>query len=31
MKLADLDVNTLEAILAVQWNRIIKKHEGPED
>lgn len=30
MKLADLDANTLEAIKAVRWDRIIEKHEGPE-
>jgi len=29
MKLADLDANTLEAIKAVRWDRIIEKHEGP--
>lgn len=31
MKLADLSTKTLEKIKSVQWDRIIEKHEGPED
>lgn len=31
MKIADLDQNCLAAIKSVRWDRIIEKHEGPED
>lgn len=31
MQLADLSPECLEAIKAVRWDRIIEKHEGPED
>lgn len=31
MKLADLSQDTLGAIKSVRWDRIIEKHEGPED
>ncbi len=31
MKLTDLDIDCLDAIKAVRWDRIIEKHEGPED
>ncbi|WP_008318644.1 hypothetical protein [Leptolyngbya sp. PCC 6406] len=31
MKLSDLDSSSLAAIKAVRWDRIIEKHEGPED
>lgn len=31
MKLADLDPECLAAIKTVRWDRIIEKHEGPED
>ncbi|MBD2498886.1 hypothetical protein [Nostoc sp. FACHB-280] len=31
MKIADLSVQTLEKIKLVRWDRIIEKHEGPED
>ncbi len=31
MKLADLSAETLEKIKSVRWDRIIEKHEGPED
>ncbi|MEA5569251.1 hypothetical protein [Anabaena sp. UHCC 0399] len=31
MKLSDLSTETLEKIKLVRWNRIIEKHEGPED
>jgi hypothetical protein len=31
MKLADLSQETLEKIKTVRWDRIIEKHEGPED
>ena len=31
MKLADLPPETLEKIQTVRWDRIIEKHEGPED
>lgn len=31
MKLSDLSTETLEKIKPVRWDRIIEKHEGPED
>ena len=31
MKLSDLSAQTLEKIKLVRWDRIIEKHEGPED
>ncbi len=31
MKLADLSSETLAKIRSVRWDRIIEKHEGPED
>jgi hypothetical protein len=31
MKLADLSPATLDKINALRWDRIIEKHEGPED
>jgi hypothetical protein len=31
MKLADLTLETLNRIKAVRWDRIIEKHEEPED
>ena len=31
MKLSDLSQETLEKIKSVRWDRIIEKHEGPED
>ncbi len=31
MKLLDLSTETLEKIKLVRWDRIIEKHEGPED
>ncbi|TRU85246.1 MAG: hypothetical protein EWV76_14780 [Microcystis novacekii Mn_MB_F_20050700_S1] len=31
MKFADLSSTALEKIQAVRWDRIIEKHEGPED
>mgnify|MGYP006310973151 CR=1 FL=1 len=31
MKLSDLDADTLAAIKSVRWDRIIEKHEGPEN
>jgi len=31
MKLSDLSAETLEKIKSVRWDRIIEKHEGPED
>ncbi|WP_414756553.1 hypothetical protein [Anabaena sp. CCY 9910] len=31
MKLSDLSSETLERIKSVRWDRIIEKHEGPED
>jgi hypothetical protein len=31
MKLADLSQETLDKIKSVRWDRIIEKHEGPED
>ncbi len=31
MKLANLSPETLEQIKLVRWDRIIEKHEGPED
>ncbi|MEH1922769.1 hypothetical protein [Nostoc sp.] len=31
MKLSDLSAESLEKIKAVRWDRIIEKHEGPED
>ena len=31
MKVADLSPELLETIKAVRWDRIIEKHEGPED
>lgn len=31
MKLVALSQETLEKIKSVQWDRIIEKHEGPED
>ena len=31
MKLAHLPPETLEKIQTVRWDRIIEKHEGPED
>lgn len=31
MRLADLSRETIEKIKAVRWDRIIEKHEGPED
>ncbi|MBD2503104.1 hypothetical protein [Anabaena azotica] len=31
MKLADLSAETLEKIKLVRWDRIIEKHEGPEN
>jgi hypothetical protein len=31
MKLSDLDADSLAAIKSVRWDRIIEKHEGPED
>jgi hypothetical protein len=31
MKLADLSSEILEKIKPVRWDRIIEKHEGPED
>jgi hypothetical protein len=30
MKFADLSSTALEKIQATRWDRIIKKHEGPE-
>lgn len=31
MKIADLSAETIEKIKLVRWDRIIEKHEGPED
>jgi hypothetical protein len=31
MKLSELSPETLEKIKSVRWDRIIEKHEGPED
>lgn len=31
MKLADLSTKTLDKIKSVRWDRIIEKHEGPEN
>ena len=31
MKLADLPLTTIEKIKTYRWDRIIEKHEGPED
>lgn len=31
MKLADLSTETLDKIKSVRWDRIIEKHEGPEN
>ncbi|MBH8573062.1 hypothetical protein I8752_08545 [Nostocaceae cyanobacterium CENA369] len=31
MKLSDLSTETLEKTKSVRWDRIIEKHEGPED
>ncbi|MDZ8188440.1 MAG: hypothetical protein RMX96_26735 [Nostoc sp. ChiSLP02] len=31
MKIADLSARTREKIKSVRWDRIIEKHEGPED
>jgi hypothetical protein len=31
MQLSDLDPDCLAAIKTVRWDRIIEKHEGPED
>lgn len=31
MQLADLSQETLDKIKSVRWDRIIEKHEGPED
>ncbi|RCJ42439.1 hypothetical protein A6770_34855 [Nostoc minutum NIES-26] len=31
MKISDLSAQTLEKIKLVRWDRIIEKHEGPED
>jgi hypothetical protein len=31
MKLTDLSPETLEKIKTIRWDRIIEKHEGPED
>jgi hypothetical protein len=31
MKLTDLTLETLEKIKAIRWDRIIEKHEGPEN
>jgi len=31
MKISDLSTETLEKIKLVRWDRIIEKHEGPED
>jgi len=31
MKLANLSTDTLEKIKSVRWDRIIEKHEGPEN
>ena len=31
MQLSDLDPDCLASIKAVRWDRIIEKHEGPED
>jgi hypothetical protein len=31
MKLSDLSPEILEKIKSVRWDRIIEKHEGPED
>ncbi|MFM7447637.1 MAG: hypothetical protein ACKO24_03435 [Leptolyngbyaceae cyanobacterium] len=31
MRLADLSPETLEKIKTIRWDRIIEKHEGPED
>ena len=31
MKLSDLDADSLATIKAVRWDRIIEKHEGPEN
>jgi hypothetical protein len=31
MKLADLSLDTIAKIKSVRWDRIIEKHEGPED
>jgi len=31
MKLSDLSPQTIEKIKSYQWDRIIEKHEGPED
>ena len=31
MKLSDISLETLEKIKLVRWDRIIEKHEGPEN
>jgi len=31
MKVADLDAATVAALKQVRWDRIIEKHEGPDD
>jgi hypothetical protein len=31
MKLSDLSPEVLEKVKSVRWDRIIEKHEGPED
>jgi hypothetical protein len=31
MKLENLSTETLDKIKSVRWDRIIEKHEGPED
>jgi hypothetical protein len=31
MKLSDLSPEVLEKVKSVRWNRIIEKHEKPED
>jgi hypothetical protein len=31
MKIADLSQTTIDKIKSVRWDRIIEKHEGPED
>lgn len=31
MKISDLSTESLEKIKSVRWDRIIEKHEGPED
>ena len=31
MKLSELSTNTIAKIKSVRWDRIIEKHEGPED